>query len=382
MKIDDEILIYVYLPTFLIIIAAISTVPALSYLTYSITGNESLSTLVISIWGFAYTIFSIPSGIIHQYFRKPYLLIICGILIMFFAGILFFSKLPYLLIISRFLIGVSESLIFVGFIGIIISMNSELGGATPALGKFFSLMGIALFIGPSIGSFFIVNKMINYLFYLYLFLLIISLIILVNKSFKERKVFTEGLIHVKKSILSIFSIFPLIMVVTIGALDGSFQSRSVIWFVQLGIKAGSAGYLISIYYISAIISQLLLPSISKKAGLYKGFLISLGCGLTSFFLLYFFYIMQSIHYIIFLLSFTLGMGIGLISPYGTEQTAKLFGDNYLIGSGFANTIWSLGYFIIPTLFALFNTSYILDFLVLIIMQIISFIGGIIFIKNI
>ena len=381
MNIDKDILVYTYIPSFLVVTAVISVVPALSYLAYSFTGDESISTIVISVWGLAYTIFSIPSGILHQYFKKPYLLIIYGIIAMIFAGILFFSKSPILFIISRLLIGISESLVFVGFIGIIISRNPELGGATPALGRFFSLTGIALFVGPSIGSFFIVNRIINYLFYLYLILLAISLVLLVRKSMRMHGIFTGISIPIKKSVFSLFSVFPLIMVITIGALDGSFQSRSVIWFIQLGVGAGSAGYLISVYYISAIISQLLIPLLSEKTNLSTGFLISLIYGVSSLILISSVYLIDNTYYIIFLISFMLGMGIGLISPYGTEQTAKLFGDNYLIGSGFANTIWSLGYFIVPTLFAFFNTYYLSELFTVTILQIISFVGGLIFIKH-
>ena len=380
MKIDKDLLIYAYIPSFLIVTAVISVVPALSYLAYFFTGDKSISTIVISIWGLAYTIFSIPSGIFHQYFKKPYLLIIYGIIIMIFAGILFFSESSFLFIISRLLIGISESLVFVGFIGIIISRNPELGGATPALGRFFSLMSIALFIGPSIGSFFIINKMITYLFYLYLIFLTISLVLLVRKSMEKCEIFTGISIPIKKSVFSLFSLFPLIMVTTIGALDGSFQSRSVIWFIQLGVGAGSAGYLISVYYVSAIISQLLIPLLSEKTNLSMGFLISLICGISSLFLISSVYLIDNAYHIIFLVSFMLGMGIGLISPYGTEQTAKLFGDNYLIGSGFANTIWSLGYFMVPTLFAFFNVNYLLELSTIAILQIISFVGGLIFIN--
>lgn len=381
MKVDTDILIYTYIPSFLVVIAVISTVPALSYLAYFLSNEESISTMVISIWGLAYTIFSIPSGILHQYFKKPYLLTTYGVVAMIFTGILFFSRSPTLLIISRLLIGIAESLVFVGFIGTIISRNPELGGATPALGKFFSLMGVALFIGPSIGSFFIVHKMITCLFYLYLIFLTTSFILLVRKSIERREFSTSDLIPAKRSVFSIFSVLPLIMVVTIGALDGVFQSRSVAWFIQLGMEAGSAGFLISIYYISAILSQFLLPLLSERTNLSIGFLISLVFGALSLFFISSIYLIDNACYTIYIVSFMLGMGIGLISPYGTEQTAKLFGNNYLLGSGFANTVWSLGYFIIPTLFAFFNANYLLELFIVCAMQIISFIGGLIFINR-
>ena len=97
------------------------------------------------------------------------------------SGLLFFTNNPILFLVSRGIIGIAEALVFVGFVGIIVKKYSNIGEATPVLGKFFSIMGLGLLIAPSIGSIFITYSAFTQLFILYIISLLISLAMILGK---------------------------------------------------------------------------------------------------------------------------------------------------------------------------------------------------------
>ncbi len=383
-----RILEYIYVPVFLVIFAVVSTIPALSYLTYLKTGSEVMSTLVISVFGLAYTFTSVLAGIIHQFVKKEFLVISIGIFAIILSGILFFTGNPILYIVGRAIIGVAEAFVFVGFVGVIIGSFPGVGEATPILGRFFSIMSLGIVIAPALGSIFITRSLYNLLFTIFILMLIPAFLLTLYPVFIRveirRAVDSSSLSYTK---LGSLFIIPILMVFSVGASDGSYQSRAVIWFTQLNLNPENAGFIITLYYISAIIAQLVLPSISKKVGMDKGFLINIGVGLIGFVTClstagYFITPSVNAMMLVYITALMVGFGVGLLSPYGTEMIAKMFGKNYLVGSGFVNTIWATGYFIVPTLFAVYASNYVIDVTSLLTLQAINFLIGIYFVKRI
>jgi len=373
---DLSLVKYIYLPMFLIIFAAASVIPALSYLTLIYSGDRALSTLVIGIFGLTYAISSIPSGFIHQILEREFLLIEIGIIVMMLSGLLFFTNDSILFLVSRGIIGIAEALVFVGFVGIIVKKYSIIGEATPILGKFFSIMGLGLLIAPSVGSIFMTYSAFTELFIMYLLTLLISFLLIIGRVRYKivSRDFKSGGLGYKN--LGLFSILPILMVLSVGSSDGTYQSRPVIWFSQLLLNTKYAGYLITTYYISAIASQLLLPEIAKRLGYRKGFLINLGISILTLLSIGFSISITNPlikEILIYITGLLIGFDVGLLSPYGTEMITRLFGKNYLIGSGTANTIWAIGYFSIPTILAYQSTGYIADVTIVLFFHMLCFI---------
>jgi|Deesub1362A_J573_1020465.scaffolds.fasta_scaffold00003_343 MFS family permease len=378
---------YIYIPVFLVILAVVSAIPAVSYLTYLKTGSEVMSTLVISVFGLAYTFSSAPAGIVHQYVKKEFLVISLGVLAILLSGILFFTGEPLLYVVARIIIGVAEAFVFVGFVGVIVGSFPGVGEATPILGRFFSIMSLGLVIAPALGSIFISRSLYNLLFTFFILIQIPAFILTIYPFIRrvriKRPVDTDSISY---SRLGLLSIIPILMVLSVGASDGSYQSRAVIWFTQLNLNAENAGFIITIYYISAIVSQMVLPVISKRIGMDKGFTINIGVGIlgliTSLSTASFFTpLFLDTDTLVYLTAFLVGFGVGLLSPYGTEMIAKMFGKNYLVGSGFVNTIWAVGYFTVPTLFAVYSSTYTIDVSLLIALQLMNFVMAIYFVRK-
>lgn len=295
---------------------------------------------------------------------------------------LFFTGNPSIYLIARAVIGISEALAFVGFVGIIIRRYPRPGEATPALGKLFSIMGIGLVLAPSIGSLFLSYSLQEFLFGISIGLLLIASIFIYKYG---KKIISRSLGKdiSKSSISSLLYFVPFLMVFSVGSSDGSYQSRAVIWFTQSYLDPKNAGYAMTMYYIAAILSQLVLPVIAKKKGFKKAFIINIlvatigliiMTALTS--------IPASIlrEILMYLIAFFLGFDVGLLSPYGTELVTRIFGKNYLIGSGTANTIWAAGYFLMPLILAYASNIYYLEMTILFSLHILNFILALKFLR--
>jgi MFS family permease len=368
----------IYLPVFLIIFSVVSTIPVLSYLTFVVSGSELLSTFVISVFGLSYLLSSVPVGVIHEYVGREVPLIIFGIILMVSSTVLFFTYNPFYFILGRILVGFGETFVFVGYIAMIIGSSPNLGDAAPLLGQFFGFMGLALMVAPSFGSQFITLFDPSLLFYIYAIIQILCIVIILfslRLGLMPKRIASvrqdSSFITYRKSLIYVG--LSILMIIAVGFSDGSIQSRAVSWMYQINISPEYSGYLITIYYIAAISSQFTLPIIADKRGLRTGFYINLTIGVLCFILFVLSYSTGTIGpYSLFLLVLLIGVGVGLLLPFGTEATTRIFGSRYLLGSGVSNMLWALGYFTFPTFLSFIGFKYVLEILLIIVIQIFTF----------
>ena len=357
--------ISIYLSSFLLIIAVDNTIPAISYIVFITTHTQKLTTLVISIWGFSYAIASPIVGFIYYLMRgKGVNILVISMLLMIASTPLLFIHNPISLLIFRFILGILEAFIFVGFMTILIIIHPTYEVATQAIGYYYSLISLTLIIAPTLSS--IAIKYANPLltFYIYLILMIIAtLIVYLYRDFLSQ----YSIENSARSIAFNFKptyLIPILTLILVGALDGSIQSRSVLWLYQVNLDPSDLGYLITTYYISTLIAEFIFPTLASNLGFKKILLLNISITVLAIPVLYLTNLLN-LNYPIYILVALLGLAIGLASPYTSGFMMKKICDVYTIGTGFTNALWSIGYFTIPYTLSIIGSNYILDFLILI-----------------
>jgi len=369
---EDTLLKYNYLPVFLIVFAVTHMIPYLSLKTYIISGDEFLTTLVISIFGLIYAFASIPAGILHDHLRREYSINMASLTVIIFSSILYLSGDPILYIIGRGLTGLFESIIFVGFIGSIIRFRGSVKGATKSMGRMFASISLAILTAPALSSILISIGLDIVVVYIYFILLLIALVIMFTGRWIED---LKGETHIagdgKWGGGLIILFVGILMVLIVGGTDGVIQSRSTIWVIDLKLASEAIGIIISTFYVAAILSQLFLPYISERYSISSALSINILVAVLGVILIYLRFTLYPVIY--FILIFITGIGVGLIGPYGTSILGRLSRRNIYLGPGIANSVWSIGYFILPTVMATLGLKYILDIMVIIGMHLSIFI---------
>lgn len=354
-----------------------------------LTGSEALSTISVSVFGLTYAISSIIAGFIHSIHRRELNIISYSIIGMFLSMILFFTWNPYLFILGRGLIGFFESFVFVGYIGVLLTIFKGHEEGTYAIGKFFSIMGLGLVLGPLLGAYYVKSRLYILSFPVSMLLTVLAYILVrrgasyipSNNPSRNRPRFS--LSPPKFGFILSLAIF---MILVVGSVDGVIQSRSVIWFDKLGVDPALGGVLMTIYYLFTIGTEVFVPYLYKKIR-WRVFIYLLGVTFTALMMCIFYPISRlpnnSYIYLLYLstLAFVYALDIGIISPLGTERLVRSFGDNYLIGSGFVNTIWSFSYFITPSILGYIGTSAYTDTILLAAINIIVMLLGLILLSR-
>lgn len=358
---SGSINLYIYLPVFLVVLSAVSLIPVISFLMMGMTGSESLSTISVSVFGLTYALSSIIAGFIHSIYRSELKVISYSLIGMMAGVLLFYSWNPWLFILGRGAIGFFESFVFVGYIGALLRIFKTHEEGTYAIGKFFSIMGIALVVGPLLGAAYVNRGLIELSFPGSLLLLVMAFILVKRGSYRLDKtnIYTRAGLSIPK--LNGILVLAIIMVLAVGSVDGVIQSRSVIWFDKLGADPALGGILMTIYYFFTIVTETLIPYIYKRIRhrLFPYLLLLTGLPL----------IIGMIHpislsdgdglyYLVYLsiIALIFAINMGIVSPLGTERLVRSFGENYLIGSGLVNTIWSISYFITPSILGYLETT--------------------------
>ncbi len=378
--------IYIYIPVFLVVLSAVSLIPVISYLMLEMTGSEALSTVSVSIFGLTYALSSLLAGFIHSIYRSELKIISYSLIGMFMSIFLFYSGNPWLFIIGRGAIGFFESFVFVGYIALLLNIFKSHEEGTYAIGKFFSIMGIGLVVGPLMGAAYVNRRLIQLSFPMSLVILVVAYL-LVRKGMSEIKTGSSRIDKVfSMPKIGVVLLMAIIMVLSVGSVDGVIQSRSVIWFEKLGADPALGGLLMTIYYLFTIITETLIPLFYKKVGR-RIFPYLLILSIATLILLTL-TPLDSIRgdgviYLAYLsfIALVLAIDMGIISPMGTERLVRSFENNYLIGSGLVNTIWSFSYFLTPSLMGYSRTSPDQDILVLTILMTVILISVIVFLMS-
>lgn len=378
--------IYIYIPVFLIVLSAVSLIPVISYLMLEMTGSEALSTISVSIFGLTYALSSLLAGFIHSIYRSELKIISYSIIGMFMALLLFYSRNPWLFIVGRGAIGFFESFVFVGYIALLLNIFKSHEEGTYAVGKFFSIMGIGLVVGPLVGAAYVNRGLTELSFPISMVILGVAYL-LVRKGMSKIKSGSNRMDKVfSMPKIGAVIIIAIIMILSVGSVDGVIQSRSVIWFEKLGADPALGGLLMTIYYLFTIITETLIPFLYKKVGK-RIFPYLLSLSIITLILLTLTPVDSvggdGVIYLAYLsfIAFVLSVNMGIISPMGTERLVRSFENNYLIGSGLVNTIWSISYFLTPSLMGYIKTSPDQDVLILTLMMIAVIISVTVLLKS-
>lgn len=369
-SVSNIISVYIYIPVFFVILSAVSLIPVISYLMIEMTGSEALSTVSVSIFGLTYALSSIVAGFIHSIYRSELRIISYSLIGMMVGVLLFYTWNPWLFIVGRGAIGLFESFVFVGYIGLLLNIFKSHEEGTYAIGKFFSIMGVGLVFGPLLGAAYVNRGLVELSFPISLGLLVLAFVMVRRGAAKlDRSVSPPLWGGFSTPRISSFFILAVIMVLSVGSIDGVIQARSVIWFDKLGVDPALGGILMTTYYFFTIITETLIPYIYKmiRDRLFPYLLVLTSLGLVAV-LVYpiSFTVGDGFMYLLYLsvIALVLAINMGIISPMGTERFVRAFGENYLVGSGLVNTIWSISYFIVPSILGYLETSPVIDTLVL------------------
>ena len=345
-----------------------------------LTGNEMLSTISVSIFGLTYALSSLLAGVVHSIFGDELRVVSYSLLGMVVSMFLFYLDNPILFIVARALIGLFESFIFVGYMALLLNLFRSHEEGTYAIGKFFSIMGVGLVFGPMAGAIY-VDRGLYKLAFTVSILLLTLIYFLVRRGMRIIGVphSNRGLYLHLSSMGGLVLGVALIMVLSVGSVDGVIQSRSVIWFDKLGVAPSIGGILMTTYYFFTIITETLVPYLYKRLGL-KVLSMLIIPSLIGLALVLIRPLSgssgDSLYYFVYLsvVAFIFALDMGLISPMGSERLARSISDNYLIGSGIVNAVWSISYFITPSLLGFMGTPPTIDIVLLLVFLIMVLLG--------
>lgn len=369
--------------SFLFMLGLGIALPSLPLAVLSAGGTSFEASLVISVWGITYVFLNIPLGMITDIIGPKKTVPLATLGNGLIALLYFFTRTYTFFILGRFLQGILEAMVWNGLFGLIayIYENQKL----KALGFLSGAMSLGFSIGPafnSVISTFLDFKVTFIPYFLTSFISGIGFLLLMNKIqyYKIIKTDVKSLTKLAFRRTDILFVLALIIIVCFGFLDSILQSHYSLIINFWNVSSGTGSWLLSIYYLSVLISQISLKYTHSIAESKIFTPLSL---FIAFILLGSHSLLRNSLYLLVLTWSYVGVTVGINSVKIQTMLADRLKTRSSTAMGIFYTSWGIGYVLGGPL-SIYMLEYLLllDFIsiLFLINTIISFILTIFFVK--